>query len=177
MMQNLYVESTPLPPPVRRAPEPQVPELAHIGSRVVARVIDWSLVGCAVIPSAALMLALGGGRAMAGRPQIQALVLLPAFMLLFVLALYQWYSTATDGTTIGKRLMGIHIERDDGKAPGFVKGVVLRSWVFSAASAALSLTCVGSTILTLADLGFAFSDDRRKTLHDRLAGTRVMADD
>src|SRR5262245_17452309 len=109
MMQNLYVDSTPLPPPVRRAAEPAAPELAGIGSRVIARVIDWALVGCAMVPSAALTLALGGGRAVAGRPEIQLLVLLPALMLTTVLALYQWYSTATDGTTIGKRLMGIHV--------------------------------------------------------------------
>lgn len=152
-------------------------QLAGIGPRVVARLIDAALALSTLLPSAALVLALGGGRVMTGRPVLQILTLLPALFLLVVLSSYQWSSTATDGTTIGKRLMGIRIERDDGEPPGFVTGVVLRSWVFTIGEVVGNvLLCVGGVALLITDGLLALSADG-KTLHDRVAGTRVVKDD
>ena len=157
--------------------EPRIPTLAGAWERLVAQVIDRVLVLCTILPSAVLILALGGGRVLRDRVELQLVVLVPAVALLSVLSLYQWFSTASDGTTIGKRVMGIRIIRDDGEPIDFFHGVLLRSWLFAIGGSVLTvLACGGGWLLTLVDGAMVFSEGRR-CLHDRLAGTQVVADD
>src|SRR5262245_52296345 len=49
-----------------------------------------------------------------------------------VLACFQWYLIATTGQTLAKRWFRIRIVRLDGSLPGFVHGVLLRSWLLQA---------------------------------------------
>ncbi|MCA9624894.1 MAG: RDD family protein, partial [Myxococcales bacterium] len=44
---------------------------------------------------------------------------------------YQAYLSTHDGQTIGKRLLGAKVVREDGKPLDFLHGVLLRSWIFS----------------------------------------------
>ena len=70
------------------------------------------------------------------------------------------------GQTIGKIVLGIRIVRaDTGEAPGFVRGVLLRSVVNSVLSVI--------PFYSLVDPLTIFRDDRR-CLHDMLAGTVVV---
>ena len=71
--------------------------------------------------------------------------------------------TAASGQTIGKMITGIRVEGDDGRRVDMA-GAVLR-----AAGVALTLATLG--------LGFlpALFGARRRALHDRLAGTQVVA--
>ena len=84
-----------------------------------------------------------------------------------VLANVQTYLLATCGQTIGKRVMQIRIvDARTGRYPGWVRLVVLRGYVnglFAAATFGL---------YGFVDTLFIFRGDRR-TLHDRLARTRV----
>ena len=84
-----------------------------------------------------------------------------------VLTNVQTYLLATSGQTIGKRVMQIRIvDADTGRYPGWVRLVILRAYVnglFAAATFGL---------YGFVDTFFIFRDDRR-TLHDRLARTRV----
>ena len=84
-----------------------------------------------------------------------------------VLANVQTYLLATSGQTIGKRVMQIRVvDARTGRYPGWVRLVILRAYVnglFAAATFGL---------YGLVDALFIFRDDRR-TLHDRLARTRV----
>lgn len=87
---------------------------------------------------------------------------------------YNWYLITSEGRTLGKRLVGIHIVDADGLAPDFLHGVVLREWVISLIDAFLSLF-TGLGVLGIVDAILVFSEGNR-TLHDRLAGTRVLRD-
>ena len=84
-----------------------------------------------------------------------------------VLANVQTYLLATSGQTIGKRVMQIRVvDARTGRYPGWVRLVILRAYVnglFAAATFGL---------YGLVDALFIFRNDRR-TLHDRLARTRV----
>ncbi|NUQ65580.1 MAG: RDD family protein [Pirellulales bacterium] len=78
----------------------------------------------------------------------------------------QWAWTANEGKTIGKKLLGIRVANQRGEGtPGFVSGVLLRSWINFV---------LGSVVpfYSAADVAFIFRDNR--CLHDRLAGTIVL---
>ena len=84
-----------------------------------------------------------------------------------VLTNVQIYLLATSGQTIGKRVMQIRIvDARTGRYPGWVRLVILRVYL-NGLFAAVTLGLYG-----LVDTLFIFRDDRR-TLHDRLARTRV----
>ena len=83
-----------------------------------------------------------------------------------MLASYQWYLVAQTGQSLAKRWFRIKIVRMDGSLPGFVYGVLLRSWVLQALNAACNL--VG-----LIDALMIFGQESR-CLHDQIAGTKVI---
>jgi uncharacterized RDD family membrane protein YckC len=86
--------------------------------------------------------------------------------------LYQYASVARTGQTIGKRLVEIRVVRLDGTPPGWAHGVLLRNVVFGIGVYLAGFVFVG-WLIGLADALLLFSPDHR-TLHDRLAGTRVV---
>lgn len=82
----------------------------------------------------------------------------------------QAYKIATTGQSLGKRLLRMKIMERDGQPVGFVKGVLLRSWLVYFATL---LTPFGlGFILYFVDALFVFRGDGR-CLHDLIAGTRV----
>jgi uncharacterized RDD family membrane protein YckC len=93
------------------------------------------------------------------------LMLAPGFFILL-----QWYLLAVSGQTLGKKLLMMRIVTDDGELPGFVRAVVLRSWVCYFICA---VPIVGRWFGFLDSL-FIFSASR-KCLHDHVAGTRVVS--
>jgi uncharacterized RDD family membrane protein YckC len=87
-----------------------------------------------------------------------------------LVVIYQWYLVSTTGRSLGKRWCRIKILRVDGREVDFVSGVVMRSWLpFLVAC----IPAVGS-VFGLVDLCFIFGPDRR-CVHDRMAGTKVVA--
>jgi len=109
--------------------------------------------------------------------------------------LVQAVLVARTGQSLGKRMLGLRIVRPDGTLPGFVRGVLLRSWLFLVPFAATSLllpqlwfalaTQFGFTPLFVLILGYAshavYAIDpvfilgrARRCLHDRVAGTDVV---
>ncbi|MCB9674098.1 MAG: RDD family protein [Alphaproteobacteria bacterium] len=89
-------------------------------------------------------------------------------------AVWNLYRTATDGTTFGKRAMGLKIVRDDGTAPGFLHGVVERVWMLGLGDSILmALTGMPVPFLTILNAMLVFQEDG-KALHDHIAGTRVV---
>jgi uncharacterized RDD family membrane protein YckC len=74
------------------------------------------------------------------------------------------------GQTPGKKLCGIRILRSQtGELPGFVRGVLLRSWIFNIA---YSIPVLGG-IFAIVDYAMIFGSER-KCLHDVVAGTMVV---
>jgi uncharacterized RDD family membrane protein YckC len=75
------------------------------------------------------------------------------------------------GQSIGKIVVRTRIVDLNGKPVGFVRGVLLRAWVF--VPIGLLLPDGVASMVSLADALFIFRKDRR-CLHDLVAGTRVI---
>ncbi|MFM7067364.1 MAG: RDD family protein [Gammaproteobacteria bacterium] len=155
------------PPPVNAAALGAGGPPADRFKRLVAAIIDGLLI------AAATGLAFGMGF-LSGAPFHWGVGLLSGigFMGLGWLAFiaFQCYLLATRGQTIGKIVMSLRIVRfDDGGNPGFVKAVLLRTFVWAIITA---VPFVGP-LVGLIGILFIFRDDRR-CLHDHLAGTRVV---
>jgi uncharacterized RDD family membrane protein YckC len=83
----------------------------------------------------------------------------------FALILFQWNLIATEGQTIGKKVLRMKIVTTQGNNPGFFRGVFLRNWL-------RVLLCM-IPFFGLLDLLVIFGDARR-CIHDYLAGTHVV---
>lgn len=79
------------------------------------------------------------------------------------------FLVSTRGQSIGKIVSGTRIVGVDGTAVGFVRGVVVRSWVFLALQL---IPCLGP-LLSIAD-AVSIGAQNHRMLHDKLAGTRVI---
>jgi uncharacterized RDD family membrane protein YckC len=88
---------------------------------------------------------------------------------MLALSIYQWYGIATAGQTLGKRWTSIMVVKVDGSPVGFVRGVMLRAWLFDALE---GFPVVGPLFLVIDSL-FIFGEERR-CVHDWLAGTIVV---
>jgi uncharacterized RDD family membrane protein YckC len=92
----------------------------------------------------------------------------PAIFLIGVIGLvvYQVYLLSTQGQTIGKKVMGIKIVKDDnGQNGGFVTNVLLRT--------ILNGIICAIPFYFLVDVLFIFREDQR-CIHDLIAGTKVV---
>lgn len=148
-------------------------ESADPFTRFGARMVDGLAAAAAFVPSVALILSLPVDPEDSGA---LALEMLPSAGLYLGLVGYQWYGTATAGQTIGKRMLGIRIVTEDGDTPGFFAGVVMREWALRIVGAVLNAaTGLVGSLVALADALMVFTDEGR-TLHDRIAGTRVVTD-
>ena len=77
------------------------------------------------------------------------------------------------GQSIGKRMVGIRIVRTDGAPIGFVRGVLVRYIAFWVLVSLLALIPIVGPLLPVIDLVPIFGG-RRRCLHDRLAGSKVV---
>ena len=113
------------------------------------------------------------------------------------LIVYQAYLGASRGQSIGKLLLGAKVERGDGKPTGFVRGVLLRTWIlaliplgvaaymahrsdgFGARSVIAHIvtmpTLVAAVAVVMVAAASLFASKERRALQDLLSGTRVVA--
>lgn len=139
--------------------------------RLVARCIDVICLMVAMMFGAVLAM----GVAMLSGVEVKEKAETPMMIVLLatalgpaaLLQLAQWLWMASEGKTIGKKLMGIRIaNKKDDMPPGFLQAVVMRTWVNY-------LLGVFIPFYSAIDIGYIFSHDAR-CLHDRLAGTIVL---
>jgi uncharacterized RDD family membrane protein YckC len=158
----------------RALPDDGQPAPATRGARLGAAIIDNLL----KLPFLGLFFALKAADLFVHfgprwEPALRGLCLLP-------MAAYQWRLIARTGQSIGKRQTKVRIVRRDGNPAGFVAGVVLRVWVLGGVAMLATVTPGAMVAASLVSaLGFVdalliFTPSRR-TLHDRIAGTRVIA--
>jgi len=142
-----------LPPPAssEQPATPRQREAPHVvyagwWKRAAAFVIDWIIVGIAL-----------GTIASVGVPD-----LLQALM---PLAYFAGFHAFVDGATLGKAMLGIAVRIADGKPIGLGRALarVVATW-------GLWATIVGG----LVDAILAATGDRRRSLHDMIAGTVVV---
>lgn len=95
------------------------------------------------------------------------LMLYVSFGLFGIICITNLILIATDGQTVGKRLMGIRIAQiEDSTKAGFIQIVFLRTLLGKGALGLIPL-------YSLVDILFIFSDDGR-CLHDKIGGTHVV---
>lgn len=136
-------------------------EPAPLGLRWLAYCVDLALQGSGMLAGAALGTVLAR---LAHVPVTTGALFCTAAGYLLP-TLINWWLITSQGQSMGKRWADIRIVRTDGRLPGFLHGVVLRSWTM----VVLSGLC---SPFWLADALFVFRADRR-TLHDLIASTRV----
>lgn len=140
------------------APAGEYQQLADLGQRWVGLFLDQMLLLAASGPAIIAAVLEWGAL---GISAVAVVTLLP-------FAVYQYYLVA-QGQSLGKRIAKTRVVRLDGSPPGFLHGVVLRNWLFSA----LTFVPVLGSVANLADVGMVFRADRR-TVRDHVAGTRVI---
>ena len=141
-------------------------QLADRGSRLLAAIVDGFVVAGPLFVFAVGIFVASGGR----EPSSEAVAFagLAGVFFMFLLVVYNMYLTSVYGETIGKRVASVRIVNDiDGLPPGFVNGVLLRSWVVVFLG-----TCV--PLFGLIDVLFIFGS-KRQCLHDMMASTRVIS--
>lgn len=158
-------------------------ELADRGTRLGAAMIDGLLVTIPLLPvfGVALYFAFrfegmaADGAALANAQQGQALIAAligvsaVGGLAALGIAIYQWVLISRTGQSLGKKWLGVRIERIDGARLTFGTGVFLRNWVPKLIG---SVPYMGA-LFQLIDCLFIFRDDRR-CIHDHIAGTRVV---
>ncbi len=135
------------------------------GSRLAARIVDNVATAVGAIPGILIVCA-------GGTEEIVVLALLVMIVGVFGVVFYNWYLTATEGRTIGKRALGLRIVKVDGSPVDFVSGVIMRTWVLGFITGLANLFYLGP-IVSLIDTLLIFAEDRR-CLHDHIAGTKVV---
>lgn len=148
---------------------------ASLSARGAAKVIDWILWAVAVLGPITLGLIGNGALGHTGDSEDAVFLAsaLTAVVLWTGLTAGQWWLIATRGQSLGKRFVGIRVIRTDGSDVGFLDGVLLREIVPGAAVFLLNVCSLG-LLLRLVDYFAAYVDEDQRTLHDRLAHTRVV---
>lgn len=143
------------------------PALAARSRRLVCWLLDY-----AVVLSPAFVVA--GVTTLMGRDGPQDRERVAPIIGLTSVAIYalQCTMTATTGQSLAKGWFGIRVARPNGEPPGFLRGVVLRSWL-PALAAGFSLIWPFLAFLALFDALRIFGSQSR-CVHDLLADTIVV---
>jgi len=144
------------PPP----PSQDDPTLASPGERVGAASLDGLFAAALALPSGAVWQMGYNDGALVALGLLFFGVYLPV----------QGYLVAHRGQTLGKIAVHLKIVRIDGGDVGFYDGYFLRTLAFRATT---RIPFVGKA-LALSDAVMLFARSDHRTLHDHLAGTRVI---
>lgn len=144
---------------------PSLP-LSSRGKRFAGALIDSFFLMVAAAPGFILfMVAADGNNDEASAVSAVGLALM--ILGLFAVGVVNWVMITRSGQSIAKRMLGMRIVRvDTGGLPGFVNGVVLRSWVPTLINQACNL-------FSLIDALWIFNEERR-CIHDLIAQTVVI---
>lgn len=171
---NFRDQNNPYAPPVDTLNEPvrfgqdDMQISAERGTRFLARLIDGLISMAVVIPVILITMSL---KYITMRDMQNSLLIGGvAFAAALPVSIVQWSMIARSGQSIGKRVMKIRIVRMDGSPVGFGNGVVLRDWI----TQAISMVPYLGGIINLIGILMIFGEERR-CLHDRIAGTKVIA--
>ena len=157
-------------------------ELAGVGQRIGGALLDVVLSLLMMLPG----LIIGGGMLFAaasqaeangGEPQGAAIaiggILVGGLIILgngLIPMVVNIVLISKSGQSLGKKIIGTRmVSQHTGETVGFVHGFLLRTFVFQLIT---GIPVVGGFI-ALADIVFLFTEGNQ-TLHDRLAGTRVV---
>jgi uncharacterized RDD family membrane protein YckC len=148
-------------------------DLADLGSRLLAAMVDGVVGWLPLTPAIATMLAVQeNGEFPDDPPPVFVLAAILGMLGVLGVAIWQWVGITSTGQTFGKRLTGIRIVMLDGSPVDFVRGVIVRMWAVNVVTGVANQCCLGWVVF-LVDVLPIFGADRR-CLHDHLAGTKVV---
>ena len=146
----------------------EVRELASLGSRLGARILDWILVS--VVIGILAVIGIAGAMASGEESSFIALVFGLALTVLVITLLYEMTMIAVRGQTVGKMMVGAKVVRAvDGDVPGWGKSI--GRWLILVAP---GLIPIGGFLLTLLVYLSPTFDDRRQGWHDKAVATVVV---
>ena len=146
----------------------EVRELASLGSRLGARILDWILISVAI--GVLAVIGIAGAIASGEESSFIALVFGLALMVLAITLLYEMTMIALRGQTVGKMMVGARVVRaTDGEVPGWGKSI--GRWLILVGPA---LVPIGGFLLTLLVYLSPTFDDRRQGWHDKAVATVVV---
>jgi uncharacterized RDD family membrane protein YckC len=136
--------------------------LASRGKRFVGALVDSLFLMLGAAPGFVLVIATADGN-----EELSMLAVAAMLGGMLIVGIVNWVMITNSGQSIGKRLLGMQIIKiDTGELPGFVHGVLLRSWV----PALINQAC---NLFGLIDALWIFGEERR-CLHDLIAQTVVI---
>jgi uncharacterized RDD family membrane protein YckC len=169
---NLRDERNPYAPPTAHEPPPEADRdemliPAGLGERFFARFIDGLLGSVLAIPIVFFIILRDQDFAKASQNPLLGLMFFAATL---PVSIYQWSLIARTGQSLGKKWLNIRIVKTDGAPVDFVSGVALRDWV----TTVIGFIPVVGGLINFVGILLIFGQERR-CLHDRIAGTRVVA--
>jgi uncharacterized RDD family membrane protein YckC len=144
--------------------------LADPGRRIVARIIDGLIVGLVIGVPLVIWLV---QRDDFSSGEIEDIGVLPSLLFAIPALLYEVVFVALKGATPGKMAMGIAVIRQDGTAPPGWGASCLR-YVLNLVGLIPVLGGLASIVLLIISFVFLFTDERRRTIPDRIATTYVV---
>ena len=146
----------------------EVRELASLGSRLGARILDWILISVAI--GILAVIGIVGAIATGDEAGFIAVVFGLALAVLVVTLLYEMTMIAVRGQTVGKMMAGARVVRaTDGGVPGWGKSI--GRWLILVGPV---LIPIGGFLLTLLVYLSPTFDDRRQGWHDKAVATVVV---
>lgn len=160
---------------IQRVPGTRLPPqpLASRGERLAAYVIDRSLwIPGLCLGGAAIALADMPRRTRPPEPLLWAMGVAAVGWGVTLLAL-QTHLSARHGVTLGKRWCLLRVVDVDGRNPGFMGGVVRRSWLLGFLYLGSAILYIVPCLFWLIDKAMVLAQDQR-SLRDHMAGTWVV---
>lgn len=146
----------------------EVRELANLGSRLGARILDWVLVGVAIAVLA--VIGIVGAIASGDEATFIGIVFGLALSVLVITLLYEMTMIALRGQTVGKMMVGVKVvSAADGDVPGWGKSI--GRWMILVLP---GLIPIGGFLVTLLVYLSPTFDDRRQGWHDKAVATVVV---
>jgi uncharacterized RDD family membrane protein YckC/phage FluMu protein Com len=149
-----------------------VRNVASRGTRFIGRFIDNLILFAGAVPGLFVLFTTdrpvgrGDGDDILFEPTAGALLFWGGIL---AVAIVNWILIVQSGQSIAKKMLGMRIVRVDGSLPGFVNGVILRSWVPNVIGA---IPFFGS-LFGFANALAIFGSESR-CIHDHIASTRVI---
>jgi uncharacterized RDD family membrane protein YckC len=137
-------------------------QLASRGKRFLGALVDSLFLMLGAAPGFVLMIA-----TIDSNEELSTVALFVMLGGMLIVGIINWVMITNSGQSIAKRMLGMQIVKaDTGELPGFLHGVVLRSWV----PAAINQAC---SFFSLIDALWIFGEECR-CLHDLIAQTVVI---